>query len=221
MNILLAGGGKAIYFLARQFTSKGYDVTIINRDPVEAKWLSEQVRALVILGDGSDPAILEEAGARRAEVMLALTPHDQDNLVACQLARQMYGVPRTIALVNDPENETIFTQLGISVAFSAIHLIASLIEQKVGFEDVTNLIPAAEGRVNMTQVTLRPDAPAVGKSLQELKLPVNSLVACIVRDGQVIVPGGASQLQIADRLILVSLPESQGETLRALLGRAA
>jgi len=221
MNVILIGGGKTTYFLARQFIGKGYHVTIINRDPAEARRLSEQVQALVLLGDGSDPTMLEEAGARRAEVVVALTPHDQDNLVACQLARQMYGVPRTVALVNDPENEAIFVELGVSVAFSATHIMANLIEQKMGFEGITTLIPAAEGRVSMTEVVLRPGAPAVDRTLQELDLPDNSLVACIVRDGQVIVPRGNSLLYVADRLILVTLPHSHGQTLRALLGHEA
>jgi trk system potassium uptake protein TrkA len=221
MNVILIGGGKTTYFLARQFTGKGYRVTIINRDPAEAKRLSEQVHALVLLGDGSDPAMLEEAGARRAEVVVALTPHDQDNLVACQLARQLYGVPRTVALVNDPENETVFVELGVSVVFSATQIIANLLEQKLGFEDITALTPAAEGRVSITEVVLRPGAPAVDHTLQELDLPDNSLIACIVRDGQVIVPRGNSLLYVADRLILVTLPHSHGQTLRVLLGHEA
>jgi trk system potassium uptake protein TrkA len=221
MNVILIGGGKTTYFLARQFISKGYRVTIINRDAAKAKRLSEQVQALVLWGDGSDPTMLEEAGARRTEVVVALTPNDQDNLVACQLARQMYGVPRTVALVNDPENEAIFVELGVSVAFSATQVIANLLEQKLGFEEITTLLPAAEGRVSITEVVLRPGAPAVDHTLQELDLPDSSLVACIVRDGQVIVPRGNSLLYVADRLILVTMPQSHGQTLRALLGHEA
>lgn len=218
MNVILIGGGKTTYFLARQFIGQGHRVTIINRNPAEAKQLSEQVSALVLLGDGSDSTLLEEAGARRAEVVVALTPHDQDNLVACQLARQLFGVPRTVALVNDPENEALFVELGVSVAFSATQVIANLIEQKLGFEEITNLTLAAEGRVSITEVILRPGVPAVDHTVQELDLPENSLIACIVREGQVIVPRGNSLLYVADRLILVTLPHSHGQTLRALLG---
>lgn len=136
MRIILIGGNKTTYFLARTFSSKGYHLAIINKDPAEAKWLSEQVKALVILGDGSDPAILEQAGARRADVVISLTPQDEDNLIACQIARQMYGVPRTMALVNDPDNEAIFAQLGVTTTFSATRMIAALIERQTGLEDV-------------------------------------------------------------------------------------
>ncbi len=221
MRVILIGGGKTVYFLAKQFISKGYHLTIVNRDPAEAKMLSRQIRATVILGEGSDPAVLEEAGARRADVVLSLTPHDPDNLVACQIARQMYGVPRTIALVNDPENEEIFCQLGVTVAFSATRIIAILIEEQAGFEDITNLIPVAEGRVNVTELALREGAPAADKSLQELNLPGDSLVACIIREGQVIVPQGSSRLQVGDRLILITLPENYGAVLRILVGEEA
>jgi trk system potassium uptake protein TrkA len=218
MRIILIGGGKTIYFLARQFISKGHYLTIVNRDPVEARLLSQQIRATVILGEGSDPAVLAEAGARRANALLSLTPHDPDNLVACQIARQMYGVPRTVALVNDPENEEIFRQLGVTVAFSATKIIATLIEQQADFEDITNLIPVAEGRVNVTEITLREDAPAIDKSLQELNLPPDSLVASIIRAGHVIVPSGLSRLHVADRLILITLPENHGQVLHILIG---
>ncbi|MBN1221551.1 MAG: TrkA family potassium uptake protein [Anaerolineae bacterium] len=218
MRIILVGGGKTLYFLARQFIEKGHQLTIINRDAVEAKSLSRQLKATIILGEGSDPEILEEAGARRANALLSLTPHDPDNLVACQIARQMFGVPRTVALVNDPENEDIFRQLGVTVAFSATKIITTLIEQQADFDDITNLIPVAEGRVNVTEVTLDQKASAADKRLSELNLPSNSLIAGIIREGKVLVPGGASQLRVADRLILITLPENQAEVLHTLIG---
>jgi trk system potassium uptake protein TrkA len=134
MALILIGGGKIAYFLARQLSGKNHRLILISSDPVEARWLSEQLTtALVILGDGTDPEILAEAGAAEADIVVALTPHDQDNLVACQLARQMYSVPWTIALANDPDNEAIFAQLGISATFCVPSLIATLIEQRAGY----------------------------------------------------------------------------------------
>jgi trk system potassium uptake protein len=218
MRVILIGGGKTTYFLAKQFLSRGYYVTVINRDPDEATLLSRQIRGVVVLGDGSDPRILEEAGAKQTDVVLALTSHDQDNLVACQLARQMYGVPRTIALVNDPENEEIFRKLGVTVAFSATRIIAVLIEEQTGFDEITNLFSVAEGRIVVTEVALQEDAPALGKTLQELGLPEGVLIAGILRKGKVIVPRGTHRLQLADRLILVGQPDSYGDALRALTG---
>ncbi|MBX2999754.1 MAG: TrkA family potassium uptake protein [Caldilineaceae bacterium] len=220
MKCILVGGGKTAYFLARDFISKGYEVALIVRNGEEATALSRQVRAPVLRGDGSNPLLLEDAGARQADVLLALTPHDEDNLVACQLAQRMYGVPRTIALVNDPENEEIFRQLGITVAVSATRIIATLIEEQTSFDDITNLFAVAEGRIMVTEVHLSADAPAVDKTLQALNLPEGALVAGIVREETTIVPRGTTRLQRSDRLILVAQPDNYGVLLRALIGEA-
>lgn len=218
MRIIIIGGDKTVYFLARQFVSRHYHVTIINRNAQRSKELSEQTKAIVVLGDGTDIHRLEEAGARRADIVIALTPHDQDNLIACQIAKKFYGVPRTMALVNDPENEPVFEQLGITMAFSATKVIASLIEQQAHFEDITTLMPIAHGRINVTDIRLDADSPSVGKSLAELELSEGSLVACIIRDDEVIVPRGNTHLLVDDHLILISNPEHQEEDLLILCG---
>ena len=216
MKIILIGGSKLAYFLAKQFASKNYYTTIINEDLEEAKTLSRTLKATVIHGQGSDPATLGEAGALQADVVLSLTTHDEDNLIACQIAQKEYGVPRTIALVNDPENQQIFEKLGITVAFSATQIIASLIEQQTASSDIQNLLPIAEGKVNVTEIALEQDNPAVGKTIDELQLPNGTLIACILRKGEVIVPNGENSLQALDRLIVIGQPESYGQLMRLL-----
>jgi trk system potassium uptake protein TrkA len=224
MRIIVIGGGETIetvYFLARLFSRRGDQVTVVNPYPAEAQMLARQVKATVILGDGSDPTVLEEAGARRADVLLSLTPHDPDNLVACQIAQKLYGVRRTLALVNDPDNEEVFRQLGITEVFSATRVIGSLIEGQTLFDEIIHLFPAAEGRLYVTEVVLHGKAPAIAKTLQDLDLPEESLVAAIIRDQKVIVPGAGHQLQAADRLIVIALPENQQKILRTLTGEEA
>lgn len=108
MRVILIGGDKTVYFLARHFVQRKYHVTIINRDPVRSRELAQKTKATVVFGEGTDVNRLEEAGTRQADVLLALTSHDQDNLIACQIAMKHFGIPRTIALVNDPDNEPIF-----------------------------------------------------------------------------------------------------------------
>jgi trk system potassium uptake protein len=221
VRCILVGGGKTAYFLARDFISKGYHVTLVVRNGGEATSLSRRVRATVLHGDGSDPELLEEAGARRADVLLALTPHDEDNLVACQLAQRMFGVPRTISVVNDPENESIFQQLGISVAVSSTRIIATLIEEQTTFDAITNLFSVAEGRIVVTEIRLSAEAPTVDKTIQSLNLPEGALIAGILRGETVIVPRGNTQLQRSDRLILVAQPDNYGDALRTLMGEGA
>jgi trk system potassium uptake protein TrkA len=221
MKIILIGGGETIetvYYLARLFEQRAYQVTVIDDSPEEARDLARRVKATVLVGDGSDPVLLEEAGARRADVLLSLTGHDPDNLVACQMAKRLFGVPRTMALVNDPDNEGVFAKLGIDLVFSATRIIGSLIEGQTVFDEIVHLFPAAEGKLNVTEVVLRATAPVAGMSLQEIELPPDSLVASIIRDGQVTVPRGDSELRAADRLILITLPENQEQVMNILTG---
>ena len=216
MKIILIGGSKLTYFLAKQFASKNYYTTIINDNYDEAKILSRSLKATVIHGQGSNPNTLSEAGAYQADVVLSLTTQDEDNLIACQIAQKEYGVPRTIALVNDPENQPIFEKLGITVAFSATQIIASLIEQQTASSDIQNLLPIAEGKVNVTEIALENDNPAVGKTINDVRLPDGTLIACILRQGEVIVPSGENSLKAMDRLIVIGQPESYGQMMRLL-----
>jgi trk system potassium uptake protein TrkA len=150
--------------------------------------------------------------------VLSVTPNDQDNLVICQLADIRFHVPRTLALVNDPDNEEVFRQLGITAAFSTTRILSNLIEQRASFEDIINLIPVGEGKVNVTEVVLGESSPVVGRPLIDIALPENSLIATIMRNGQPIVPRGATVLQVGDRLIVMTLPENHGQVLRLLTG---
>jgi trk system potassium uptake protein TrkA len=217
MKVLIVGSGKTLYFLSRNFTAKGYEVVIINRDREECVQLARQLSSMVVCGDGSDPEILKEAGAMGADALLAITSNDQDNLVICQLASLQFGVPRAIALANDPENADIFQKLGVS-SFSTTQIIGSLIEQRASTEQITNCLPIAEGRVNVTEIIVDAGFPVAGKFLKDVKLPGNALVAVVIRDKEPIIPRGASQLMAGDRVVLITLPEDHGSALRAFTG---
>jgi len=217
MKVIIVGGGKTLFFLCRNFTAKGYQVVIINRDKDECVQLSRQLSAMVVCGDGSDAGILKEAGAMGADAILAITPNDQDNLVICQLASLKFDVPRAIALANDPDNTEIFEKLGVS-AFSTTQIVGSLIEQRASLEQILNLLPVGEGRVNVTEIVLGSDSPVVGKMLKDIDLPENALIAVVIRDNQPMVPRGGNDLQTGDRVVLITLPENHGPVLKALTG---
>jgi trk system potassium uptake protein TrkA len=217
MKVIIVGGGKPLFFLCRNFTAKGYKVVIINRDKDECVQLSRQLSAMVVCGDGSDAGILKEAGAMGADAVLAITPNDQDNLVVCQLASLTFGVPRAIALANDPDNTEIFEKLGVS-AFSTTQIVGSLIEQRASLEQILNLLPVGEGRVNVTEIVLEDDSPVVGKLLKDIDLPENALIAVVIRDNHPMVPRGGNDLQAGDRVVLITLPENHGPVLKALTG---
>jgi trk system potassium uptake protein TrkA len=217
MKVLIVGGGATLYFLCRNFAARGYEVVVINRDRDECVQLARELSAMVVCGDGSDPGILKEAGAMGADAVLAMTPHDHDNLVTCQLASLNFGVPRAVALANDPDNAEVFEKLGVS-AFSTTRIVSSLIEQRASLEQITNLLPVGEGRVNVTEVVLDDESPVVGRQLKDIDLPENALVAVVIRSNKPIVPGGSSDLLAGDRVVLITLPENHGSVLRAFTG---
>ena len=221
MNVIIIGGDETIemvYYLARHFEYKGYQTTIINPHSDEAQMLSQRIAGMVILGEGADPSVLEEAGAREADILLSLGSYDADNLVSCQIAKQSFNVPRTMALVNDPDNEEIFRALGITEVFSATRIIGDLIEGQTTFDEIINQFAAAEGKVNISEVRLKKETAAVGKSLKELNLPHDSLIASIIRDGEVIVPRGEDHLLINDRLLVITTPDDRPVIMRILTG---
>ena len=223
MEILIAGSGQSLYFLGRRFFGNGEKVTIINPDHDECLHLAKTLDAVVICGDPSNSGILEESGIRHMDVLLAITPNDQDNLIICQLATLQYGIPRAIALANDPDNKNIFESLGVT-SFSITEIIASLMEQRVSYEQIRNLVPIGEGRVNVTEVLLDCDAMIIGKPLKDLEFPDNSLIAVVIRNNQPIIPQGTTRLEGGDRLILITLPENHAGMLDVIFankGRVA
>lgn len=221
MKIIIIGGAQMAYFLSRTFASKGHDVVLINRDREECTRLARRLKATVVFGDGSDPQVLDEAGTDGADALLAVTPNDPDNLVICEIAARRFHVPRTLALVNDPDNERIFQQLTHTTAFSTTAIVASLIEQRAGLEEVVNLIPVGEGKINVTEVVLNATSPVAGMSLRDVALPENALIAGILRNGEALIPRGPTVLLTGDRLILMTLPANHAQVLKALLGDAA
>ncbi|RJR44345.1 MAG: TrkA family potassium uptake protein [Desulfobacteraceae bacterium] len=219
MKVIIVGEGGTLYFLSRSFLAKGHRVALINRRKEECVELARKLKATIICGDGSDPGILEEAGAMGADLVLAVTPNDQDNLVISQVASLQYGVSRVLALANDPDNKEAFEQLGVH-AFSTTLIISSLIEQRASLDQITNLLPIEEGLVNITEVVLDADSPVNGKTLEEIKLGEDGLVAVVIRGSQTIVPHGSTRLMERDRVVLVTLPETHAPVVRTFTGEA-
>jgi trk system potassium uptake protein TrkA len=217
MNIIIAGGGKTVYFLCRNFISKGYKVTVINKDHDESVWLARKLKVISIYGDWSSPSILEEAGANFADVALAVTPNDHDNLAFCQIANLHFKVSQTFALVNDPDNEDIFKQLGVP-AISTTHILSNMIEQRVGFNEITNLITVGEGKINITELDISETSLVVGKQVKDIQFPKDSLLVYVIHDGKPIVPKGDTILYSGDHVFVVSLPENYAQTIRMLTG---
>lgn len=215
---MIAGGGRSAYFLARSFLSKRHQVTLLNRDEAECRWLARRLKALVVHTDASAPGNLKEAGVESTDAVLAITPEDEVNLCICQSSRHLFGVEKTLALVNDPELVDVFHELGVSNAFSLTHVLTSTIERRVEADNILNLLPLGNGEVTLTEIVLDENSPVVGLSLAEIELPEASLIACIFRNEKPLIPRGGTRVEMGDRLVVLTLAETYAEVLRKLTG---
>ncbi|MGM0500906.1 MAG: potassium channel family protein [Bacillota bacterium] len=216
MRIIIVGGGKVVYHLAKNFAAKGYQVVIINKNKKYCRTLARDLKAIIIHGDGSNPAILKEAEANQADIILALTSDDPDNLFICQLAQKEYGIPKTFSIVNNPDNEEIFKNLGVETIFNTTKLISLLIEQRVEVADVNNLLSIEEGKVSISQVHLQEDSPVLGKTVRELNLPHDIVFGCVIRGEDVLIPKGDTKMVKGDKVLIITLPENQAEAFEVL-----
>ncbi|KXS47560.1 MAG: trk system potassium uptake protein TrkA [Halanaerobium sp. T82-1] len=218
MDIILVGGGKLIYHLAKKLISKGHFLTIINKDRKQAADLSREINATVVYGNATDKKVLDDAGAYKADNLVALTQKDHNNLFICKMAMDYFGVERATALVNNPENEELFSTLGITGIFNITDLISSIIEQSVASDDVSNLTMIEEGKLSIFQVEVSPDSEACGKEIKEIDLPLTIVLGGIIRNGDITIPRGGSKVQAGDKIVIISLPEEQAEAIKVFGG---
>lgn len=218
MKLLIVGGDELVYHLSRRLISKGFNLTIINKDPDYSRELARNLNATIVCGDATDPDVLEDANIREVDMLAALTSKDQDNLLICRLAQKYYQVPRTAAIINNPDNQVIFNNLNIDSVFNITELLGSLLEQNISHEEVTNLFMIEEGNLSVTKCLIPAGAPADGKTLKELDLPLSIILGGILRNGEMLIPRGGTKIKSGDRVIIISLPSEQGEAIKALRG---
>ncbi|MFW5993762.1 MAG: potassium channel family protein [Halanaerobiaceae bacterium] len=218
MKLLIVGGDELVYHLSRRLISKGFDLTIINKDQNYCQELARNLNATIVFGDATDPEVLEDANIREVDMLAALTHKDQDNLIICRLAQKYYQISRTAALVNDPDNQVIFNNLNIDSLFNITGLLGSLLEQSISHEEVSNLFMIEEANLSVTKCLIPEGAPADGKTLKELDLPLSIILGGILREGEMLIPRGGTRIKAGDKAIIISLPSDQGEAIKALRG---
>jgi trk system potassium uptake protein TrkA len=174
---------------------------------------------LVINGDGCDINILEQSGIEKAAFFAAVTGSDEDNFVACQLAKTGYNVLRTVARVNNPNNEAIFSELGVDVPVNSTTIIAKIVEEEVSLDDFINLLSFKKGNISLVRVDLSDDSPAIGKMIKDIILPPNSVLVSIIRGGDIIIPKGETVLTPGDDVIAITSVENEQSLLASLIGK--
>jgi len=216
--VIVVGGGKVGYYLSRMLLNRGHEVTIIERSPDIYALVSNQVDCPVILGDGSTVEVLEKAGANRGNVFVAVTNHDHDNLIACQVAKFHFGIAKTIARVKNPKNEYVMRKLGVDVTVSSTALISELIESVLPTTKIRTLLNLRTGGLEILEFSLEGDSPVIGRQLKDVTFPPNSSVVTVLRDGQALVPRGDTTFQQQDTILTLVDRNAEAELRKTLLG---
>lgn len=216
--IVISGGGKVGSFLARQLSEKGHTVVVIEKNEGVCEKLATSCQAMVINGDACDYRFQEEARVDKADVFAAVTGEDDDNLVACQLARTSFDVPRTVARVNNPKNERIFNLMGID-AISSTTVIGHLIEEETTVGDVITLHVMKKGEFAIVEVDILDRGGSVTrKPIKDLGLPEGCVLVSIIRGDEVAIPRGGDTLQPGDSVIAVTSVEKEQQLKKILTG---
>ena len=219
MYIVIVGAGKIGFNLAQKLIADKHIVTVIEKDKTRCEGMAQNLNTMVINGDGCDPKYLEDAEVGRADVIAAVTADDEDNLVICQLAKEVFKVRRTVARVNNPRNEHIFAELGVDVPINSTTIIAKIIEEEASFEDFINLMTFKRGKLALVRVDLSEDSPVVGKQVKDIDLPPNSVLVSILRGEAIIVPKGETIMKKGDDIIALTSIENEKVLLDTFVGK--
>jgi len=217
MYIIVVGGGRVGYYLVRALLDEGHEVLLVEKNATICEVINDELGSVCVQGDGCEAATLVELGTDRADMLVAVTGDDEDNLVACQVAKHKFNVPRTVARIRNPQNETLFKKLGIDVTISSTNVILEKIATEVPTHPLTHLLEIRDKGMEIVEVKIPPDSTTVGKLVKELSLPPGSVLSLIIRKARKpVVPTASTIIEAEDQVIAVTPPESE-EALRTAL----
>ena len=219
MYILIGGGGQVGYYLTKGLLQQGHEVLLLEKDNQRLSQLSEELGSAITRGDACEAQVLADVGCERADIVVAVTGDDEDNLVICQLAKARFNVRRTIARVNDPRNDDLFRKLGIDVTISPTRTILHMIEAEIPHHIVVPLMTLTRAGLSLVEVTVPPDSPAAGRPLRALELPSSVNVALVVRDETNITPTGETVIAAEDRLFALVTADGEAILQGTILGK--
>jgi len=220
VRAIIAGGGNVGRHLAADLMERGHEVTLIEQEPGPAAKAERSAKGVqVIMGDACELWVLEKASIQTADVVVAATGDDEDNLVISLLAKQEYSVPRVLARVNHPKNEWLFTeQWGVDAAVSPPHILTSMVEEAITVGDLVRIMPLERGRASLVELTLPENSPNAGRPLYELRLPPDATIVAILREGHVVIPQFETVLAEGDEVIVLTAPEAEPALRQAVVG---
>ena len=217
MYILIVGGGKVGSNLTSTLIHMGHEVTLIEGDRERYALLEERFEHVVRPGDATELFVLERAGIERADLVVAVTGDDEDNIIVCQVAKEKYGVPKVIARVNDPRNQQHFDMVGITLTVSATATILALIEHELPQHELVTLIDLKRENLEIVEFAIGAASPAAGKFVRELNLPSRSRLISVTRDGRAEIAIGDTQLAPGDLVMAILEPGAEDDLKRVLM----
>lgn len=218
MKIVIIGGYRIAYHLARSMISKGYHVYIVNRDPQVCQELAKKLSAIIINGDGSKKNILDQIEFSPNDIVVILTNTDRDSLIISQMIKKYYHVERIVTLVNDPENIDIFNRLGVKVAISPTSLLSQTIQSLLLVEEMEEFFPVEEGKLVFLRLEIPETSPSAGKKLRDINLPNECVIGGILRQNNVVIPRGETELLPGDRVFIICEPKVQTQVIKHIVG---
>ncbi|MBA2625132.1 MAG: TrkA family potassium uptake protein [Acidimicrobiia bacterium] len=222
MRVAIAGAGNVGTYIAGDLREAGHEVLVFEKDPDIVRRLQDTLDIEWVAADACEVASLQQAKLETADVMVAATGDDEDNLVISLLAKQEFAVPRVVARVNHPKNQWLFNESwGVDVSVSTPHLLTALVEEAVSVGSLVRLLQLQGGEARLVEVTLADDSPAGGKSIVELGVPRDATVVAVIRKDHVVVPRGDTTLYAGDEVIALVTPESEAEVTGLLVRRPA
>jgi len=204
--VIIAGGGKVGWNLARELMEKGHEVTLVEGNRLRYLTVEQELEHNVQYGDATELWVLERAGIQRADLVVAVTGDDEDNMLICQMAREKYLCERIIARVNNPRNTEWFQLLGVQPWVSATDLILRLIEHEVPSYGLVHLLDLHDEKLEIIEVDVADGSPAAGQRVADVPVPDGSLIISILRGGTGFVPNGETVIEPGDEVLLVLDP---------------
>jgi trk system potassium uptake protein TrkA len=219
MYIIIVGAGRVGYYLSKALLDEGHEVLIIERIATVCETINDELGSICYRGDGCETSTLAQVGTGRADMLIAVTGDDADNLVACQVAKHKFKVPRTIARIRNPKNEILFRKLGIDVTISSTNVILEQITEEVPTHPLVHLHEIRERGLEIVEVKIPQEAVTLGKAIGEISLPTGTILALIIRkDQKPIVPNQSTLLSAEDQVVAVIEPDAEEALRKALCG---
>ena len=219
MKIVIAGAGSVGAFIAEDLQAAGHEVLVIEQNSDEVKKLRDHIPCQFLVADACEVSSLQSAGLADADVVVAATGDDEDNLVISLLAKQEFMVPRVVARVNNPKNYWLFNKTwGVDVSVSTPHLLSSLVEEAVSVGSLVRLLSFQRSGTRLVEVTLAEESPAINQELSSLGFPQTASIVAIIRQENVIVPRGDTILRDGDEVVALVTEDSEEELKAILVG---